>query len=157
MTQTIVALEITPGVSPTIRIGNSSVKRADAASRATLEHAENAVIDAQQRAEDLRVSIAARQERVEHLRRHRNQLATRLDRVQKRDLAAWLTACEDIVDRLYESHELTDPARAVELNSASNALGFIPRLQERAAKIAERLKLELVEANKAVADLESEK
>ncbi len=66
-----------------------------------------------------------------------------------------LSACEDIVDRLYESHEVAEPARAVELNSAANALGFIPRLQERATIIAAKLQGELAEADKELAALES--
>ncbi len=137
--------------------GSTALDRADAESRAPLEKAEAEIEEARIKAEQLRIAIAARQDRLEHLRKHRDQIATRLARVQKRDLAAWLKSCQDIVDRLYESPELTDPARAVELNSASNALGFIPQLQERAAIIAAKLKDELAEADQALAELESGK
>jgi hypothetical protein len=140
-----------------IGFGKNADERADASSRAPLEKAEREIESAKQKAEDLRIAIAARQERLEHLRRHRDKIATRLARIQKRDLAGWLTACEDIVDRLYESHELSDPARAVELNSAAVALGFIPKLQARAVIIAARLTKELAQANAELTALESEK
>lgn len=153
MTTTIEALEITPGEAPTIRIGNSSLQRADAKSRAPLEKAEREIESAKQRAEDLRVAIAARQERLEHLRRYRAQIAARLARLQSRDLGAQLAQSEEIFDRLFESSEVSAPNRRIELESATHALAWLPAAMKRQGKIIEQVKSELAQADAELAEL----
>ena len=128
-----------------LTFGKSPVERADERSREKLRQAEQTAQDAAQRVEAERAAVEQRQLRV------------RLRAVESHDFAGQLKTCQSIFDDLFCSPALTEPNNQITLNSATAALGWIPKAQERQVALIERLKGELAEADKALADLESEK
>ena len=139
------------------RHGSTPIERSTPEAHAKLEKAEAEIEIARIRAEELRIAIAAKQERLEHLRTYRDQIATRLARLQNRDLGAQLAQSEEIFDRLFESSDLTSPNRRIELESATHALAWLPAAMKRQGKLIEQVKSELAKANAELTALESEK
>ena len=136
--------------------GDPPERRADATHRKPLEKAEREVLEAAQRVEAERAALEARQVALEQGAAKVNQLRVRLRAVEAHDFAGQLSRCESIFDSLFCSPAANEPNNAHSLNSATAALGWLPEAMKRQAKLAEKLKIELAEAEKALATLTGE-
>jgi multidrug efflux pump subunit AcrA (membrane-fusion protein) len=136
------------------KFGSTPSERADESAREQLRQAEKDAQEAAQRVEAERAALEERQTRLEHQTAKVSQLRVRLRAVESHGFAKQLSECEAIFDRLFCSPALSEPNNRITLNSATAALGWIPKAQERQAKLIVRLKGELVEAEKELANLE---
>jgi hypothetical protein len=139
------------------RHGVPAEERADANSRAPLEQAEREALEARIRVEEAKTALIARQERIDHLTAKRNTVASRLRELERRNLAGQKAVCVATVERLLCSPEVTDPPRAAELNSAVQALAWLPVLETLLPKVVANVKSELAEIEAALVAIHSEK
>ncbi len=145
-------LEIPPSFNKSVfKFGSTATERASDSARQQLKDAEKNAREAAQRVEAERLALEARQVALEHRTAKINALRTRLRTVEGRDFTAQLRESERIFDTLFGSPELSEPNKRISLESATLALAWIPKAQERQAKLAEKLKIELAEAEKELA------
>ena len=133
--------------------GKSPVERTDESAREGLRQAEKKAQEAAQRVEAERTFLEERQIRLKHQTSKVNQLRARLRAVESHGFAKQLSECEAIFDRLFCSPALTAPNEQVTLNSTTAALGWIPKAQERQAKLIVTLKSELLTAEQELETL----
>jgi chromosome segregation ATPase len=141
-------------LSPSFKFGKTAVERADESAREQLRQAERNAQEAARLVEQETAALEARQTRLENQTAKVNQLRVRLHAVESHGFAKQLSECEAIFDRLFCSPSLTEVNNQVTLNSATAALGWIPKAQERQAKLAVALKAELLAAEKELAEFE---
>jgi hypothetical protein len=120
-----------------------------------IEHAEKAVISAQQVAADLKLAAASRAERLQHLRVRRAAIATRLAKLESRDIGTARVYYTAIVAELLDSSAVeTEHARKLELSNALKCLGELRELSELLPGIIATVKGERDRADAELAELE---
>ena len=145
-------IEIPPSFNKSVfKFGSTATERASDSARQQLRDAEKNAQEAAQRVEAERLALEARQVALEHQTAKVNALRTRLRTVEGRDFTAQLRESERIFDTLFGSPELSEPNKRISLESATLALAWIPKAQERQGLLAEKLKIELAEAEKELA------
>ncbi len=142
---------------PMGRLGPSPDQRASAKHREPLEEAEAAAELAREKADEIRQTLADRQIRIESLTHRRDELAGRLGRLQRRDLAAEKKYCENVVIELLESQQADDIYRRRELTECLQGLADIESLSRLLPGIIKGVKADLAEVEKALAAEESSK
>jgi hypothetical protein len=148
------ALE-TPAFNKSVfKFGSTAAERADSTRRKPLETAEREAQEAAQRVEAERVALEGRQVAIERQTSKVTGLRNRLLSVEAKDFSKQLSECEQIFDTLFGSTDLSEPNKRLSLESATVALAWIPKAQERQAKLAVALKAELLAAEQELAALE---